>query len=101
MTNKKKKKEIKKKVYNPISVVYLTAAIVFRLHLFSNDRAVHPTLQIKLHYYLFFFQYNPTAGLLPSHQNKRAVLYLLFRIQYILAPLNQCLQCSDLLILQL
>lgn len=55
----------------------------------------------KVHYYLFFFQYIPSDGLLPSHQNKRAVLYLLFRIQYILAPLNQCLQCSDLLILQL
>lgn len=41
-------------VYDPISVVFLTAAIVFRLHLFSNDRAVHPTLQIMLHY-LFFF----------------------------------------------
>ena len=52
--------EIYGDVYDPISVVFLTAAIVFRLHLFSNDRAVHPTLQIMLHYYLFFFQYIPS-----------------------------------------
>mgnify|MGYP006879775477 CR=1 FL=1 len=47
--------EIYGDVYDPISVVFLTAAIVFRLHLFSNDRAVHPTLQIMLHYLSFLF----------------------------------------------